>query len=374
MADCFGWADFWTHALGNLGYEVWEPVSNAEPMQKAWARENGIEFDEKTWLTDIVIAQIKSFQPDIIFVNDYSTFKGEFYRRLRNECVTIRLVIGWCGAPYSDANVFKEYDLVLSNIPEFVEHFGKHGLRSEYMCHAFEPQILDKINKNSEKRCTVSFIGSIVKASGFHNKREKLLRKIVQNVDMEIFLDINNPSRKELLSMLFRSKIYDILQIAKVVPGCMLFFDYIPKIKNFAQMESSPFFSHYVDEKISAVSQKALFGLSMYQKLYESQITLNTHIDCSILYASNMRLYEATGVGTCLLTEWQPNLCEIFEPDEEVVTYRSAEEAIEKIHYLRLNKNECLKIAQSGQQRTLKSHTFDIRAEELDKIIRANIQ
>mgnify|MGYP001025541122 CR=1 FL=1 len=34
MSDCYMWADFWTNPLGKLGYEVWEPVGNAEPMQK----------------------------------------------------------------------------------------------------------------------------------------------------------------------------------------------------------------------------------------------------------------------------------------------------------------------------------------------------
>ena len=373
MADCFGWADFWTHALRNFGYDVWEPVSNAEPMQKAWAHENGINFDEKRWLTDIVIAQIKCFGPDIIFVNDYSTFKADFFRRLRNECPTIRLIIGWCGAPYSDVNVFKEYDLVLSNIPEFVKDFNLQGLRSKYMHHAFEPRILNKIKKNREKKCNISFVGSIVKASGFHTKREKLLGKIVQEVDLEIFSDINNPSLKELVLQLSKRKIYDLVQITKGVPGSMLFLENLPKIRNFTRMKNRPCISRKVDSKISSVSKKALFGLSMYQKLYESKIALNTHIDISILYASNMRLFEATGVGTCLLTEWQPNLIELFDVDRDVVTYQNVEEAIEKIRYLQLNEKECLKIGLAGQKRALENHTFDIRAQQLDKIIRQNI-
>ena len=42
-------------------------------------------------------------------------------------------------------------------------------------------------------------------------------------------------------------------------------------------------------------------------------------------YANNMRLYEATGVGALLVTDWKENLGEMFEPGKEVVAYRSPE-------------------------------------------------
>ena len=112
----------------------------------------------------------------------------------------------------------------------------------------------------------------------------------------------------------------------------------------------------------------------MYQKLYESSITFNNHIDISSQYASNMRLYEATGVGTCLLTDWTPDLFELFEPDVEVVTYKTVDEAIEKVRYLLVNDNERKEIAAKGQRRTLEKHNFDLRAKQLDQIIQTNIK
>lgn len=139
------------------------------------------------------------------------------------------------------------------------------------------------------------------------------------------------------------------------------------------QLEYRPDLSQYVDTAIAARSYPALFSLSMYQKLRESQITLNTHIDTSAQYASNMRLYEATGVGTCLLTDWKQNLHEVFEPDVEVVTYRSAEEAIEKFRYLLAHDDERRKIATAGQCRTLRSHTFDVRAQQLHRLIQKTL-
>ncbi|MFO0210108.1 MAG: glycosyltransferase, partial [Pseudanabaena sp.] len=84
---------------------------------------------------------------------------------------------------------------------------------------------------------------------------------------------------------------------------------------------------------------------------------------------SNMRLFETTGVGSCLITDWKQNINDLFEPDREVVTYRSSSECIEKVKWLLSNPLEAEKIAKAGQHRTLKDHTFDIRSVQLDLII-----
>ena len=86
-----------------------------------------------------------------------------------------------------------------------------------------------------------------------------------------------------------------------------------------------------------------------------------------------MRLYEATGVGTCLLTDWKPNLHELFEPDKEVVAYQSPEECVEKIKWLLEHPEERERIAQAGQARTLQKHTFAQRAIQLNEIIQTNL-
>jgi len=61
----------------------------------------------------------------------------------------------------------------------------------------------------------------------------------------------------------------------------------------------------------------------------------------------------------------------LFEPDKEVLSYRSAEECIEKINYIIEHENERREIAAAGQRRTLREHTFDNRAARIDKIIRS---
>ena len=375
MDDCFGWADFWTHAFGKLGYEVWEPVGNAEPMQKKWAEENGVNYEEETWLTDIITAQVKHFQPDVLLVNDYSTYKLSFFTRLREECSSLRLVIGWCGAPYKDETVFHAYDLVLSNIPILVEEFRRLGHHSEYMCHAFEPRILEKIDRTQKPNIPFSFVGSIVKGKGFHNQRETLLKTLVEKTDLQIWSSVRQPPQREQKLLPMKRNLYYALQgIQKAFPASKSFLTKIPKLKSYATLSDAPNLSRYVDSAIASRANSPVFGLAMYQTLYNSQVTLNNHIDLASQYASNMRLYEATGVGTCLLTDAQPNLKEIFEPDQEVVTYSHPEEAVEKVNYLLENPAERDKIAKAGQARTLRDHTFFHRAEYINESIHQKLK
>lgn len=370
MGDCCGWADFWTRALGPLGYECWEPVGNAEPMQKAWAREHGTACADRGWLEDIAVAQARHFRPDVLFVNDHSTYTAPFFRRLREACPSVRVVVGWCGAPYRDAAVFREYDLVLSNIPALVAHFRANGRRCERMRHAFEPSILERLGPRGATRAGFTFLGSIVKREGFHNRREELLARLVRDAGLEVRADVSRPTPRELADLRRAQRRFDFARRLASVPALGPLLSAAPAVARYAAMGKRPELAAYVDPAIAERAEPALYGLAMYRKLAESRVTLNTHIDIAAESASNMRLFEATGVGACLLTERQPDLAEVFAPDTEVATYGSADEAVEKARYLLGNDAARDAVAAAGQRRTLASHTFAHRARELDDHVR----
>ena len=113
-----------------------------------------------------------------------------------------------------------------------------------------------------------------------------------------------------------------------------------------------------------------VFGLRYYEILARSKLTFNSHIDCAEQYAGNMRLFEATGAGACLVTDRKSNLAELFEPDVELVTYGSAEECAEKVNYLLDHDEQRVAIAAAGHRRVLRDHTFEQRAIYLDNLIR----
>lgn len=82
-----------------------------------------------------------------------------------------------------------------------------------------------------------------------------------------------------------------------------------------------------------------------------------------------MRVYQATGVGALLVTDWKENLHEMFEPGKQAVASPSAEECIELIDYYLKHDEERRTIAQAGQRRTFGEHSYHKRTQELLEIV-----
>lgn len=350
IGDCFGSSDFWTRELSKLGYETCDLVINAEPLQRAWAAERGLAFDEGEWLFTITAEQVKDFRPDVLIVADYSTVTAAFLRHLRDVCPSLRLVLGWCGAPYGQASVFAEWDVVLSCVPELVSHFREAGHRSHHVNHAFEPRVLERLDAQEDAPpADFVFMGSLVKSEQFHLGREKLLSRLVRETGLQLWSEVGTPTPSRVLSRL-RSAAAAALRGGAAV-----------------SQHSS------VDARVARRARPPLFGLDMFRQLRAGRVALNTHIDISTHSASNMRLFEATGVGACLLTDSKENLGELFEPGAEVVAYRDAHECAEKVKYLLGHESERRSIAAAGQRRTLRDHTFASRAALIDAVVREEL-
>ena len=370
--DAFGWGDFWSHALQPMGYEVMEVSANVESLQKAWALENGAKFHPDTWRWDIAWAQVAAFQPDILFMDDYSTFTYKWLLELRDACPAISLILGWCGAPYQDATVFKAYDLVLSCIPELVDHFRNQGHRSAHLNHAFEPRILTRLGAPTNPDIDFSFIGSLNRGRDGHSKRERLLLELARRVDIKIFTPNLELGLKQNMKTMAKGALYQIIQGLRKAGVSSNLWSRIPKLGRAARWNYRPMFS--VHPRLRGRARPGVFGLEMYHTLQRSKLTFNSHIDISLNSASNIRLFEATGIGTCLVTDWKENLLKLFEPEKEVVTYQSAAECVEKVKWLLDHLQERQAIGRAGQARTLRDHTFPLRALQLDDIIQKTIK
>ena len=70
-----------------------------------------------------------------------------------------------------------------------------------------------------------------------------------------------------------------------------------------------------------------------------------------------------------LLTDAGSNLDDLFEPGSEVATYRDADDLVRKISYFLEHDEEREAIAQAGQARTLREHTYAHRMEELVDVL-----
>jgi hypothetical protein len=366
--DAFGWADSWSNTLTPLGYDVMEITWNAGPMQRAWAAEHSIPNSGADELNKIALSQVKSFKPDVLWFEDYNV---DLLKAIKAEASSIQLILGWVGSAIPRTDIWRDLDLILSCAPESVDHLRASGLRSALLQHGFDPRISGRL-KAGPKQVDFSFIGQLVRLNQFHLQREHLLEQLATRIGIDIFSPSADLGWKEDVKSLLLTGLYGGMKILRSAGASDATLRSIPILRRTVGLPSRPL--RPVNPVLKPFLKPGVFGLEMFQILYDSRITLNIHADSSPRFASNMRLFETTGVGTCMVTDWKDNLPELFEPDTEVVTYRTADECVEKVSWLLGHAKEREEIARAGQARTLRDHTFAHRATALNEIIRQKIR
>lgn len=345
LALRFAWSDVWKHTLTPIGYNVLEFIVNAKPLQLAWAKQHGVQFHESDWFFNIALRQVVSSKPDYIFLDDFTAFTQAELQTLK-EALPKVVLIGWCGAPYSSMELFKGYDLVLSNIPDTVTALRRGGHKAFLLRHAFDRRVALNLETVPKQQPRLTFSGSLNFCVDSHLSRAKFIDELAQFVPMAIGSELHD--RIPALEGRICSSFSSLHQAIKILG---------PKI-------------HMLRPATINALEPAKYGMDMYGFLAGSVATFNKHISVSAKCATNMRLFEATGAQACLVTEETDDLATLFEPDVEVVTYASVAECKEKVAWLLDHPQDAREIARRGQMRTLREHTFEDRALEFDAILR----
>jgi spore maturation protein CgeB len=318
MNQCFGTSNFYSSNLYKLGHEAEDVVANCEPLQFQWAVENGlsllslISVRSKLWLLKVLEAQIEKTRPDILYILNVGFIDGSLLREMRRK---VGLIVGQVACPLVPGIDFNAYDLILSCLPSYVDMFIGMGIPSQYFRFGFEPTVLERLGQTKSSFSAV-FIGSY---DGSHHSGNQLLEQIAREAPVDFWG----------------------FGVESLTP-------------------ESPIRYHYNGEA---------WGIDMYRILAQSKIAINRHVDIAGRYAANVRLFEATGVGTLLVTDDKDNLNQLFKVGQEVVSCSSPKQCIEQVKYYLEHENERLAIARAGQQHTLREHTYQHRMEELVEII-----
>ncbi len=367
--DTYAQSDSYSYYFNKLGYSCEEILSNVIPLQRSWANENGVTWKPDDFQLSVTLEQVVRFGPDIIFMNDPISFDREWFEELKLRCKTIKLIVGWCAHPGSDQSILRCYDIVLSSSFPMVNQFRKAGLRAELLHHAFDPRLLTRLDSSISPTIDVSFIGRIILEKGFHNQRADLLEELSRSLLLEVYTPGGGDSILRRARSKLRPAAYFTAQALHRLGINKQFIANLPVVGLAASWDEPPRVIH-----LSRKVKPSVYGLAMYETLARSKVTLNTHGEIASSWTGNMRLFEATGVGTCLVTDWKENLSELFNLDSEVVTYKSVQECIEKIQWLLENSDRRKEIASAGQLRTLHDHTYANRVDELDLLFRNHLK
>ncbi|ULL17945.1 spore maturation protein [Paenibacillus sp. H1-7] len=83
----------------------------------------------------------------------------------------------------------------------------------------------------------------------------------------------------------------------------------------------------------------------------------------------NPRTFEIAGSGAMQLTDVRSELPRMFTPGEELATFSTPAELVERIHYYLQHEEEREQMALRGLSRALSDHTYGHRLEEMLRII-----
>lgn len=85
---------------------------------------------------------------------------------------------------------------------------------------------------------------------------------------------------------------------------------------------------------------------------------------------SKLRDFEATMAGACYLTQRTPENAEHFEDGQEIMTYATPEELVEKARFLLANETFRKRLRKAGHRRALAEHTWSHRFEKILSLLK----
>lgn len=325
LADGFSANHVIAPLLASHGYEAMMVVANCWPVQLKWARENGMVVrNPADFVHEITAQQVEAFRPDVLYLSEPGAFDSRFVRTLSWKP---RLVMGWRAASIGRGLDWTEFDVILSHLQACRERALAHGARAvEHYFPGFSREIAEAA-AGGAKTDDVIFSGQW---TGEHARRNKIL-----------------------------------MDLAKAPLGWGGEFSMAFYLAT-AQPEMLP-------AGVAMHNRGPRWGLEMYHALKSGRIVINAEIDLARGEAGNMRLFETTGVGSFLLTEYHENIAQYFTPGVEVETFQDKGELEEKIHYYLGHPDEREEIARRGQFRCLEEYAMEKRVVEFERIIRKHL-
>ncbi|RJQ83020.1 MAG: methyltransferase domain-containing protein [Desulfobacteraceae bacterium] len=324
LKDGYGAVHMFTPYLNAMGYRAQVIFGNCIYSQAKWLEEHHAALsNNRNWLHDIVRMQIETFQPDILYASDSVTFDSRFF-----DSVAFRpkLIMGWRGATVPSQTDWSSFDLILSHLTVFRERALLLGAKaSEFFTPGFPVGFAGNV-QDEPQRYDVVFTGQY---SNEHRERNALLLALATEAEKNHGFSL----------------------------GLFL----------YAPEETLP-------PLLQKYNQGARWGLDMYRALRAGKIVINAEADFAGGEGGNMRLFEATGVGSFLLTQHQHNIDSYFKPGVEIETFRDENEMIAKIHYYLMHEEERKAINLRGHDRCKKEYAIEKRVQELDALVKGMLE
>jgi spore maturation protein CgeB len=348
----------YTRTFRRLGADAECVIANDNLLQKKWRSENYSNGENDR---DILIEQVRRFQPEILWIDNLSYTDKDWLKNIREVAKSIKLIVAYHCSPFSPRIIerLKHVDFLITCTPGLKQEMEANGIRTYLVYHGFDLDLIKRIEGGSGFPANdLVFSGSLTAGADFHGDRIELVESLLrENIDMALYVNLESQNK-------IRAKqvIYNVNELLKKV--------HLESLKSYVPLlryGTKPV-KNYSDSLLRK-NRPSVFGIDMYNLFRRAGIVLNMHIGISREYAGNMRLFEVTGVGSCLLTDNKKNLGDLFDINKEIVVYDNIQDCIEKTKWLLGNEGERKKIAEAGQKKTLEFHTVENRCKRIMEII-----
>ncbi|MBI3016354.1 MAG: glycosyltransferase [Candidatus Tectomicrobia bacterium] len=272
-----------------------------------------------------LLRTVREVRPDAVVVMRGASFLPEVLREIR-QTISPVLAYWWLKGPikiYPDTvEEVRCCDLLLSTSRRALDEFRR---QVEVPCHylplAVDPGIHRRLAVSAADSqrydCDVSFVGS------WNKERQEIIEHLASRTSAS--LKIWGPGWRKAFSGDGR--------LAGCVQGAGIYGEQVVKLFNVAR------------------------------------ISLNIHTWHGIPSGVNGLAFEVPACGGMAMLEHSEELSEIYRIGEEVESYRSLEELVDKINFLLANPEARRKIAERGYERVQRDHTFARRMERLTEAV-----
>jgi len=259
-----------------------------------------------------IFNKVKEHKPQIVLLNNVPTSIETLVQIIRP---FTELIAGNIDSLYNKPSELKNIDIVFCYDFYKVLELRNSGITSYYQAEYFDKEMLFCFDKKQQRNIPISIIGNLDTITDGY---KKFFENISDNIPIKLWGNLASLSSST---------------VNKIYQGTIS--------KN---------------EHISIFSR--------------SQITINPSIDNNF----NKRLFESTGCGALLISEYKDYLNSLFDIGKEIIVYRTPEECIDLIKYYLNHPDEAQTIAKAGQKRTLKDHTFESRIKKTAEILERHLR
>jgi len=325
VADGFTGCHLFAPYLAPHGFESHLVVVNNPCSQGQWAREHNLHsLSSEGWQHTIARAQIEYYQPDVLYLNSPIGYDSRFLSSLRWKP---KLVMGWLSAEVPADLDLTSIDLMLTSSSVCRDMLLQRGARQ---VEFFWPGIPDAIWNQVRTIQPEDDVGFCGQWSHAHQNRNAMLAHVATHL----------PQRRP------SSRIAYYVEYGGGSP---------------------------MPPSVQSVNRGSRYGMEMYRALRAAKIGINAAIDMTKREPGSMRILEVTSVGCMLLTEHDSSLSRFLEPDQEVVTFSSHGELLDKIEYYLDHEDERLAIAERGRLRILREHSMSVKAGNFASLVKQSL-